>query len=475
MNRHPRALPFLFLTEMWERFGFYVVNGMLVLYMSKEFGYTDDASYTIMGAFLALAYIAPFLGGSLADQLLGFKTATVWGGLFLSSGYALLAFWQNGFFLALATIIIGNGLLKPSISSFLGSLYEHGDPHRESGFTLFYIGINTGIVLAGLSSGYIKDHFGWQAGFALASVGLIIGLFTFGLGLKRIDVKTITTHALPPVNRKLKCVIILSCILAAAIVSELLQNSLLAKWLLPSAGIILLIFLLTLTLKQDAENRRQLFTLHALILSSIVFWMMYWQMFFSVNLFIDRLIDKELWGIHIPITVFYTLEAIFVILLGPSFAWSWQTLNRSSRNPSSFSKFVLAIVFVGLGFLTLGISTYFANANHLIHPAWVLVAYFFIAVGEMLLSPIGLSAVTSLAPRKLVGMMMGIWFVALGFGGAFAGWLAKLSNIPENITQALQQLAIYQNAFLDYAYIAFAVAFLLFLLQLFLKKVIRVC
>ncbi len=472
LKNHPKALPFLFLTEMWERFGFYVVQGMLVLYMAKEFHFSDDASYTIMGVFSALAYIAPFVGGFLADRVLGAKTAIVWGGIFLSAGYAMLAFpWPSGFYLSLATIIIGNGLLKPNISSLLGSLYEQDDPRRESGFTIFYIGINLGILLAGLSSGYIKDHLGWHAGFALASMGLLIGLMIFRTGLKQLEqLKHNPLNNSPNISKWAKTGIIACCLAAIYLVSKLLQNSLLATWLLPSAGIVLLVFLLVVTYKQKQPFRSRMLSLNALILSSIIFWMIYLQLFFSANLFIERLVNKDFFGFHIPTTVFYALEAVFIILLGPIFAWTWQSLSHSSRNPSAFLKFILAIACVGMAFLILAVSTHFTNADHLVNPLWIVLSYCLITIGELFLSPIGLSAVTTLAPRELMGMMMGIWFVALGFGGQFAGWLAKLASIPANVTSLVGQLDIYKVAFLNYALIAFSVSFILFMIQLVMKK-----
>lgn len=474
-KNHPKALPYLFLTEMWERFGFYVVQGMLVLYMSKGFGFSDDHSYIITGVFSALAYIAPFIGGSLADRLLGFKTSIILGGLFLSAGYAMLALpWVDGFYFALATIIVGSGLFKPNISSLLGSLYGEHDLHRESGFTIFYVGINTGILLAGLSSGYIKDHFGWHAGFGLASIGLIIGLATFLSGLKKLtNIKHNSAIVLSKINWPQKIIVIFCCLLVILLIGFLLQSPLLAKCLLPVAGVLLLAFLFIITYQQTLKYRRRLLNLNALILSSIVFWMLYMQMFFSANFFIDRLVKRDWLGFHIPTTAFYAFEAIFVILSGPAFAWSWQTLNQARKNPSSFSKFVLAIIFAGLGMLTLGVSTYFPNADMLINPLWVILAYFLITVGEMLLSPIGLSAVTTLSPRQLVGMMMGIWFVALGFGAGFAGWLAKLANVPVSVTDLGAQLIIYRHAFLDYTLIAFALALFLYAIPLFYKRFYR--
>ncbi|MDR3491182.1 MAG: oligopeptide:H+ symporter [Gammaproteobacteria bacterium] len=472
LKNHPQALPYLFLTEMWERFGFYVVQGMLVLYMAQAFHFSDDASYTIMGVFSALAYIAPFIGGYLADRLLGAKSAIVWGGSFLSAGYAMLALpWVNGFYLSLATIIVGNGLLKPNISSLLGSLYETDDPRREAGFTIFYIGINLGVLLSGLSSGYIQKHLGWHAGFALASIGLIIGLLIFRAGLKQLlKLKHNPLNNVPKINLWTKAIFILGCLTTIYLISKLLQDSLLATWLLPSAGVVLMCFLLIVTYKQQQPFRNRMLSLNALILSSIIFWMIYLQLFFSANLFIDRLVNKHFLGINIPTTVFYALEAVFIILLGPFFAWTWQTLGQSKRNPSAFSKFILAIACVGSAFLLLAISTHFTNADHLVNPLWIVCAYCLITIGELFLSPIGLSAVTTLAPHELMGMMMGIWFVALGFGGQFAGWLAKLASVPENVTDLSAQLTIYKSAFLEYALIAFGVSFILYIMQLGMKK-----
>jgi POT family proton-dependent oligopeptide transporter len=471
-NHHPKGLPFLFLTEMWERFGFYVVQGMLVLYMTKAYGFSDDQSYTILGVFTALAYISPMIGGFLADRLLGFKQAIVWGGFFLSAGYAMLAIpsWPDGFYFALATIIVGNGLFKPNISSLLGALYGPHVSGRDVGFTIFYVGINLGVLLAGLSSGFIKDHFGWHAGFALACIGLLFGLCVFAFGIKRGSIQYQYSSPSPKNFFLRKPCLILYCFAAIPVISFLLNNALLGKWFFPVLGIILLFFVFILAYKQEPRDRNRLITLNILIISSIVFWAIYWQMFFSVTLFIDRIIDKEIFGISIPTTVFYSLESIFVILSGPLLAIIWQSLDEKNRNPSPFIKFVLGIFSIGLAFLVLWLSTDFLNTNNLINPLWIVASYFLITMGEMFLSPIGLSAVTMLSPINLTGMMMGIWFVALGFGGQLAGWLAKWSSVPESANTAALQLPYYRSAFLDYALLAFSITLILFFVQLLFKK-----
>lgn len=477
ISGHPKALPFLFLTEMWERFGFYVVQGMLVLYMTQSFGFTDDKSYMILGVFTALAYIAPMVGGFLADKLLGFKQAILWGGIFLIVGYALLALpGDNIFYMALATIIVGNGLFKPNISSLLGALYSQDDSGRDSGFTIFYIGINMGILMAGLSSGLIKNHFGWHAGFALASLGLMIGLATFCIGLKWGNMQYKSEHFASSVSNNLflkKPALIAYCFIAIGCVTLLLKSHLLGQWFLPALGIVLLFFVFMLANRQQERYRKSLYTLNVLIISSIVFWTIYLQMFFSANLFIDRLVDKHIFGFNIPTTAFYALESIFIVLLGPGLAWSWQSLNQNNRNPSPLLKFILAIVFVGMGYFFLAVSTYYPNELQQINPLWIVISYLMITIGEMLLSPIGLSAVTTLSPPNLTGMMMGIWFVALGFGGHFAGWLAKLASIPDSVKDSAGQMLIYRSAFFNFTKLALIVALVLFILQFFARRLMN--
>lgn len=471
LSHHPKALPFLFLTEMWERFGFYIVQGLLVLYMTQYFGYSDNDSYMILGVFTAMAYISPLIGGFIANKILGYKTSIVWGGLFLVAGYALLAlpFAEAVLYPALATIIIGNGLFKPNISSLLGTQYNTDDPRRDAGFTIFYIGINIGAFLAGLSAGYIKEYFGWRMSFGLASLGLIIGLATFAYGLSCIK----DTQKALSNNRLLKRHLFSYCILAIIALNFLLRIQLLADWLLPIAGIVLLVFLIVLSMQQETAYRKRMFILNTLILSSIVFWMLFLQLFYSANLFVDRLVDKNLFGIPLTTTVFWASESIFIILLGPLFAWSWQTLGNNKKNPSPVSKFTLGIFFAGLGFVVLAVSTYFPDTAGLIHPLWVFAAYLLITIGELLISPIGLSAVTSLAPANLIGMMMGIWFVATGFGGIFAGMIAKAASVPDGVDSLTEKLVIYHNAFMDYAYFAFFVAIVLFFVQIGLKRLLR--
>ena len=338
---------------------------------------------------------------------------------------------------------------------------------RDSGFTIFYIGINIGAFLAGLSSGYIKEYFGWHLSFGLASVGLIIGIGTFLFGLRYL--KPTTTVERKP-SRTSKIQLFFCCLLAILGLNFLLKMQGITSWLLPCAGILLLVLLTVLTLQQQAEYRKNMFVLNALVLSSIVYWTLFLQMFFSFNLFVERLVDKNFFGIPLTTTVFYASESIFIILLGPIFAWIWHTLAQNNKNPSSINKFVLGIFFAGIGCLLMSFSTMFPNADGLIHPLWIFSSYLFITIGELLISPIGLSAITLLAPPHLSGMMMGVWFAALGFGGIFAGMIAKMASVPDTVVNLTDKLDIYQNAFANYSDLAFFVAIVLFFLNLLMKR-----
>lgn len=469
ITSQPPALKVLFLTEMWERFGFYTVQGLLILYMTEHLGYSDKLGYTTLGAFTALAYIAPFIGGYLADKLLGFVTSVIWGGIALIIGYALLAIPGMGdlfFYIGLATIVVGTGFLKPNISTLLGTQYDAHDPRRDAGFTIFYIGINLGAFLAGASSGYIKNYFGWHMGFLLASAGLIIGLLIFSAGIKKL----IRQEKARTVSFKHKLNILTCSTIAIIGMTFLLRASAITEWLLPVAGVMMAVYLTVLTMNQREQYRTQLFLLNLLILSSVVFWMIFLQMFFSANLYIDRMINKNFMGFHIATTVFYASESLFLILLGPLFAMLWHKLGRANRNPSTITKFMMGIVFLGIAFSILGFSTQFQDSMGKINPLWIFSAYLLVTVGELLLSPIGLSAVTMLAPPNLVGMMMGVWFVAMGFGGVFAGVIARLASVPDNMHLNADKLAIYHTAFMDYAEIAFFTAAVLFFVQFPLRK-----
>lgn len=495
-RKHPKALPILFLTEMWERFGFYIVEGLLVLYMTQALGFSDSQSYAVLGGFTALVYIMPVFGGYIADKVFGFRVTIILGGLMLCAGYALLALsrflyqyvvdfpvFKNDshvfLYLSLGVVVIGNGFFKPNISSLLGKLYSKGDQLREVGFTIFYVGINLGVMLSTLLVGFVKNRWGWSVGFALASVGLLLGVIIFSSGLKLLKdagkkPENLTNIAWFTVLLQNKIIFTFTLIVLVAIASFLLFQSQLAEIILYIVGVLLLLGLLFTAFLQERVVRNKFLALIILTLSSVVFWAIFFQLFFSLNLFISRDVNRDVFGFTIPTIAFISLESFFIIIIGPMMAALWRYLNLKNKNLSMPFKFALANLVIALAFLVLiiGASTVSDNTS-LVNPLWIVAAYFLVTVAELLLSPLGLYAVTILSPPRLIGMMMGVWFVALGFGGDLAGVIAKFSSIPKNIPSRLQEVMLYRHAFSEYAYMALAVGVVMLILVPFVRGLIR--
>jgi POT family proton-dependent oligopeptide transporter len=479
-TRHPIGLVTLFMTEVWERFGFYIVQGLLVFYITQVFGFDDSKSYSIVGAFTAFAYITPIIGGYIADQVLGFRTVIIWGGILLCIAYGLLAILGGKvIYLALGIIVTGTGFLKPNISSLLGTLYQKGDTRRDSGFTLFYMGINVGVLIATSMSGFVKDHFGWNVVFALACLGLLIATITFIMGQKKIQVETKNYQWVKSKNKIIlllhnKFIFIIVAILAILLLSALIKHETIANILMGVTSVILLFMLITLVMRQtDKAAAQKLTALIVLIISAIVFWAIYFQMFLSESLFAERVVNRHIFNTTFPAVLFLSFQAGFIILLAPILARTWQVLNRRGTNPSTVMKFALATFCLAISFLLLVLGIHLHNAQGLVSPFWMILAYFFVSFGEMLLSPIGLSAVTILSPPRYVGMLMGVWFISLGLGGKFSGVIAQVASIPTNISNPLLELPYYQHAFLLYAGISILVSIMILMLVPKLKKLMH--
>lgn len=475
MNQ-PRALISLFLTEMWERFGFYIIQGLLVLYMTNYLSFSDTKSYAILGEYTALAYISPIIGGYLADRLMGYRYSIIIGAVMLCAGYALIATTRlDLLYIGFALAILGNGFLKPNISSFLGDFYDEDDPRREAGFTIFYMGINIGVMLSTLSSGIIQRNFGWNAVFATAAVGMLIAIASFYFGFKYFKDKGLPTKRADITPSFLKILasktnFIIFLVLSTLGIYLLMISTDVGDIFLIVMGVILLVTLLYTSTSFEKSARNKFFALITLIIISIIFWGLFFQIFFSATLFIERNVDRTIGGFQIPTVAFISLEAIFIILLGPLFAKLWQSLSISNRNLSLGLKFSLAMFAVAASLSVLALAIHLTPHNELVNPVWIIFAYLLITIGELFLSPIGLSMVTTLAPKHLVGLMMGVWFMALGFGGQLAGYLAKQASIPNGMKDLALTNSIYQHAFMNYAALALIAGLVLLILTPWLKK-----
>ncbi len=481
--KQPRALIALSLTEMWERFGLYIIQGLLIFYMTKVLNFADAQSYVIMGQFTALVYISPILGGLCADRLLGFRHTILLGAYLLFAGYALLTFpianKEVAMYLGLAVIILGTGFLKPNISSFLGQFYHEDDPRRDAGFTIYYMAFNLGIMLSTLSSGFIQQRFGWHACFAAATLGLILAIGFFRWGYRFYDNKGMPPQLVASRSGwitwlKQKGSFIPIIILGTAACYHLLKLANAGNIILMIFGIIVLFMLAIVTFRLEKLARQKMLALLILIIISIAFWAIYFQIFLVANIFIDRNVDRVIFGYTIPPMVFLSLESLFILILSPLFAISWRKLHEKQKIVSRSLQFTLALAIIAIALQILVVGAHTPRSNGLIGPYWVVLSYLFITIGELMLSPIGLSMVTQLAPPKLVGVMMGVWFLGLSYGGLLAGYLGKQASVPkEMINNTLVTNSIYAHAFQNYALLGFGAALLTLILTPWLNKLIR--
>src|SRR5881628_637769 len=377
---------------MWERFSYYGMRGFLILYMTKALGFTDPHAGAVYGNYVGSVWLAAIFGGIIADRWLGHYRSVLIGGIIIALGHFTLAFKALPlFYTGLALIVIGTGLLKPNVSTLVGSLYEQGDARRDAGFSIFYMGINLGAFVGPIVAGYLAQNVDWHLGFACAGVGMTLGLIQYVAGRARL------APALARLAEQPKPAF------AAAAGKA------------PGAF--------------TAVEWKRIGAVVVLFLAASLFWAAYEQAGSTLNLFADRYVRLELLGVRLYASWFVSIQALFVILLAPVFAWLW--LRLGPRQPSSPAKFALALLFVGLAFLLLAPAGAMAQGGVKVSPLWLVAAYFVEELGELSLSPVGLSRVTKLAPSRVVGAMMGVWFLSNAFGNKLAGWAAGfISSLP---------------------------------------------
>ncbi|MBS0625920.1 MAG: MFS transporter [Verrucomicrobia bacterium] len=478
IEAQPRGLFLLFFTELWERFGFYTLQTIIVLYLSKALLFTDEKAYLLYGTFSSLLYMTPVFGGYLADRFIGFRQSINLGGILLFLGYLFLAVsGTEWLFTGLSLVIVGNGLFKPNVSSIVGELYGPEDPRRDGGFTLFYMGINIGALVPPLIAGAIISAYSWSAGFFLAAIGMGIGMVTFWLGRHRLG------HAggIPSISPLHKghhkkwvfyMALLIGIVLATVVFHLLLKHPREADWILAIGALAIIGMVLYYLIKERPEQRRKLWACLILILISVGFWSLYNQTFTSMMLFADRNMSKEFLGFTIDAEFTQFFNPFFIILLSPFLSWLWVRLDRDKLNPTTPSKFSLGILFMAVGYLVLGGATYLFPEQGMSSPWWLVLSYFFQTVGELLLSPIGLAMITRLSPRHLVGMMMGVWFLVQSASFAIGGGLATIADVPTTDT-VVQSLSIYSGAFLIFGVVSVILAIISFCLVPYLKKLME--
>ncbi|MEW5741585.1 MAG: peptide MFS transporter [Myxococcota bacterium] len=460
---HPKGLFICFMTEMWERFSFYGMKALLFLYLTKYHLFGDGPSYDLLGAYGGLVYAVPVIGGLLADRYLGMRKAVVLGGVLLVLGHAgmavegVQAHVVNGvtvrddralqvFYLSLSLIIMGVGFLKPNISTIVGKLYAENDPRRDSGFTIFYAGINLGALFASLVCGYLGETYGWKYGFGAAGVGMLAGLVFFLWGQKHLH-----GHAEPPKPEALEEKVLgpldrergiyLGAALGVGVVWQLIQRT----WTVHSAMHIVavgfLIWFVWFVSRCSKVEREQMVALVIIIFACLVFFTLYEQTYGSWVAFTDRLMTKKLLAWEMTAGSLTFLGALFIVALSPAFAWLWPWLEKRGWNPSKPAKSALGLAIGGLGFVPLYLAAKGIDGSGLASVWWLVAAYLVLEVGEMCLSPIGLAAVTQLSVKRVVSLMMGAWFLATAYSEVLAAAFGKLSSLEVPEGAALDPIA----------------------------------
>jgi POT family proton-dependent oligopeptide transporter len=439
-TRHPRQLYLLFFTEMWERFSFYGMKALLLLYMVSQLKFDEPKGYAILGSYSALVYTMPMFGGMIADRFLGYRKAIIFGGILMTIGHLVLALPQSwSFFYGMAFIICGNGFFKPNISSLVGTLYDNNDPRKDSAFSIFYMGINVGAALGGLLCGYVGQKINWHYGFGLAAVFMIVGLIVFSLGKKSLGEK-----GMPPNVKALQKpmvaflntehLIYLLTLVVIPLVVTLFNFYEAMDYIMLALGIVSLCYILWVGFQLEKTEKFKLYAALVMIVCSILFWSFYEQNSGSLNLFAVRNVDMNVFGVDLPaLSVNNFLPPGWVVLLSFFFAWLWPWLSKRGREPSTPLKFALSFILLGIGFYIFYLGCKSSTITGLIPLPTFIFGYFFIICGELCISPIGLSMITKLAPVKIVAMMMGIWFFGSAIGEFMAGKIGSLMSVPQAV------------------------------------------
>jgi len=441
---HPRGLSTLFFTELWERFSYYGMRAILVLFMTNAIatgglGMTDGIATAIYGLYTAAVYLLALPGGWIADRLIGQRRAVFVGGVVIAAGHFTLAIPSiTTFYLGLILIVLGTGLLKPNISAMVGDLYPEGGARRDAGFSIYYMGINVGALLGPLICGYLGENINWHLGFSAAGFGMVLGLIQYsrtgkylgGAGQVRVDVRAsgARAQALRSLLLGIGGIVGIGLLLTGLQSAGLLQITLIGFARATGVFIVLLaaaflgyVFLFG---RLTRVEQRRVGVIAVCFLAAAIFWSGFEQAGSSMNLFAERLTDRTIFGWEMPASWLQSVNSLFIILLAPVFSALWLWLG--SRSPSIPAKFSSGLIQLGLGFLVLAWASRYAANGNLVSPSWLVVTYFLHTTGELCLSPVGLSSITKLSPPRFVGQMMGIWFMGAALGNLIAGLVAGL-------------------------------------------------
>jgi proton-dependent oligopeptide transporter, POT family len=451
---HPRGLSTLFFTEMWERFSYYGMRALLILFMTAPaatggLAMDTGSAGAIYGLYTSMVYMTTLPGGWIADRLVGPRRAVLYGGILIACGHFSMAFPSVAtFYLGLVLIVIGTGLLKGNVSVIVGRLYSADDERRDAGYSIFYMGINVGAGIAPLVCGYLGQRVNWHAGFAAAGVGMVLGLIQYVLGAKYLgeaglhpaDAGSPTQMSRQKRQAATWAAIVVALLVAGAVALYTGALPVTATQIADAAGYFLLVLTvgffawLYLSSGWTRQERNRAYVIGVLFLASALFWSVFEQAGSTLNLFADRDSHNVVFGYEFPSTWYQALNSAFLIVFAPIFAWVWIWLARRRREPSSPAKFGVGLILVGAGFAILVPAAYLTQQGVKVSPLWLTATYLLHTWGELALSPVGLSAMSKLAPVRIGGLIMGVWFLATAVGnyiGGRVGGLYELWPLPD--------------------------------------------
>ena len=445
---HPRGLATLFFTEMWERFSYYGMRAILILYMTDKIahgglGFNLDKAGAVYSLYVSMVYLLCLGGGWVADRIVGQRRAVLIGGIFISAGeFCLVAPAEASFYLGLVLLMMGTGLLKGNVSTIVGQLYSKEDGRRDSGFSLFYMGINLGALISPLICGYIGEKISWRLGFGAAGLGMLLGLIQYLLGSRHLGNAGLhpastgdpdldrrqKSNAINAVGAGLGLFALLGILGAMGIIPFSVTGiSDIEGWVLVGITVVVFSWMIGSRGWTPVERKRSTAIL-VLFAASALFWASFEQAGSSLNLFAEHNTNRMIFGWEFPAGWFQTVQPVFVVTLAPVFAWIWLALNRRRQEPSSPAKFTLGLVWAGLAFAILIPAAKMTEGGAQVAIWWLIGTYFLQTLGELCLSPIGLSAMTKLAPDRAQGFVMGIWFLSTSIGNWLAGRAVSLES-----------------------------------------------
>jgi len=477
-GKYPKQLWYLFMVEMWERFCFYGMRGILALFMVDQLLLTDKDANLKYGAIQAFVYAFTFIGGIFADKILGFKKSLTFGAIMMILGNGLIAANPHDFFyLGISLTIIGTGFFKPNISSMVGDLYKEGDPRRDAGFSLFYSGINIGALLGGALCVYLGKGYSWSLAFLAAAIVMVIGLVMF-IAIKKhlMPIGNSPLAELPKNKRNLREIAVyVSALASIPLIFIMVRNTDYTDIFMYIIGPAALIYFLIQFLKQKEQAaRKKLTAALILIFFSIIFFAFFEQAGGSLALFAKNNVEASLLGIGIdPNIVNNSANSLFVILFAPLIGIVWIALARKGKEPNTVIKFGLGFLLLSLAYYIFYSTRFFANAEGVSSLEVFTIAYLAVTLGELCLSPIGLSMITKLSPKNLAGMMMGLWFLASAYGQYVAGLIGANMSSPKEDASLLDKLISYTEGFHQLAVYSLVIGLIILIISPIIRKLMQ--